>query len=245
MFGGTDPFLGFWWDFDGVEWKSIGFSYSHVWWHWPIFGILVVFWWGYSCVLIMFYWQPSRNVMGFLWEIIREPKKHAHHHWNPTRYGQKPIWHPHQHHINPRQHLESFYLDCQGFDWDFPWFYLGFPGVFQGLSGNKLGFHWETCGPRKIKKYHNRSVWQALLWEMDVKCEQTRQWTTCWRYEARRFKSLDLQDRRARTLLVSDVSSDKGATCPDPEYECLGISKWREHSVERIGCTDIMCVHIY
>jgi hypothetical protein len=36
--------------------------------------------------------------------------------------------------------------------------------VFQGLSGNKLGFHWETCGPRKIKKYHNRSVWQALLW---------------------------------------------------------------------------------
>jgi hypothetical protein len=117
--------------------------------------------------------------------------------------------------------------------------------VFQGLSGNKLGFHWETCGPRKIKKYHNRSVWQALLWEMDVKCEQTRQWTTCWRYEARRFKSLDLQDRRARTPLVSDVSSDKGATCPDPEYECLGISKWREHSVERIVCTDIMCVHTY
>ena len=36
--------------------------------------------------------------------------------------------------------------------------------MFQGLSGNKLGFHWETCGPRKIKKYHNRSVWQALLW---------------------------------------------------------------------------------
>ena len=26
MFGGTDPFLGFRWGFDGVEWKSIGFS---------------------------------------------------------------------------------------------------------------------------------------------------------------------------------------------------------------------------
>ena len=33
MFGGTGPFLGFWCDFDGVEWKSIGFSYSNVWWH--------------------------------------------------------------------------------------------------------------------------------------------------------------------------------------------------------------------
>jgi len=38
--------------------------------------------------------------------------------------------------------------------------------VFQGLSGNKLGFHWETCRPRKIKKYHNRSVWQTFLWFM-------------------------------------------------------------------------------
>ena len=66
MFGGTDPFVRFCCDFDGVEWKSTGFSHCHVWWHWPIFGIWVVFWWGYSCVLIMFYWQPSKNVMGFL-----------------------------------------------------------------------------------------------------------------------------------------------------------------------------------
>ena len=41
MFGGTDPFLWFWWCFDRV----------------------IVY---YSCVLIMFYWQPGRNVVGFL-----------------------------------------------------------------------------------------------------------------------------------------------------------------------------------
>jgi len=36
MFGGTDPFLGFWWDFDGVLMGVNGnqlLVYSHVWWH--------------------------------------------------------------------------------------------------------------------------------------------------------------------------------------------------------------------
>jgi hypothetical protein len=37
MFGGTDPFLGFWWDFDGVlmGWNGIDLVLvsSLVWWH--------------------------------------------------------------------------------------------------------------------------------------------------------------------------------------------------------------------
>ena len=68
------------WDFGvlvGLNGNQLVLVYSHVWWHWPIFGILVGFWWGFDGVEwksigfshshVWWHWPIVGILVGFWW----------------------------------------------------------------------------------------------------------------------------------------------------------------------------------